>query len=405
VWGWNGISPWLIAPKMLFQGMGNLSAMQVRNLKEPGRYSDGDGLLLQVRPNGAKSWLARIQTNGKRRDIGLGDAHQVSLAEAREALLGLRKQAREGVDPLSARRKQRAIMPTFKDAVHQAHRELLKGWKNGKHTDQWITTMEIHAFPSLGKLPVDQIDGPMVRDALAKIWLDKPETARRVKQRIGTVLDWCYAKGYRLSEAPMRSIARGLPRQPKQTGHFAAMPHAQVPMFMASLSNDRTTIGKLALELLILTACRSGEVRGAKWSEFSKGFDCWTIPAIRMKAGVAHRIPQSAAAKEVMARVSAIRVKDGDLVFPGQEYGKALSDMTLLKILRDAKLPFTVHGFRSSFRDWVAEMTEYPREIAEAALAHTLQNKVEAAYRRTDYFEKRRAMMDDWATFCMSARS
>jgi hypothetical protein len=211
---------------MLFRDMGNLSAMQVRNLKEPGRYSDGDGLLLQVRPNGTKSWLARIQTNGKRRDIGLGDAHQVSLVEAREALVVLRKQAREGVDPLAARRKQRAIMPSFKDAVHQVHKELLKGWKNGKHTDQWISTMEIHAFPLLGKLPVDQIDGPMVRDALAKIWLDKPETARRVKQRIGTVLDWCYAKGYRLSEAPMRSIARGLPRQPKQKGHFAAMPHA-----------------------------------------------------------------------------------------------------------------------------------------------------------------------------------
>jgi integrase len=390
---------------MLFQGMGNLSAMQVRNLKEPGRYSDGDGLLLQVRPNGTKSWLARIQTNGKRRDIGLGDAHQVSLAEAREALLGLRKQARDGIDPLSARRKQRAIMPTFKDAAHQVHRELLKGWKNGKHTDQWITTMEIHAFPSLGKLPVDQIDGPMVRDALAKIWLDKPETARRVKQRIGAVLDWCYAKGYRLSEAPMRSIARGLPRQPKQTGHFAAMPHVQVPEFMASLTHDRMTTGRLALELLILTACRSGEVRGAKWSEFSAGYDCWTIPAVRMKAGVAHRIPLSAAAQDVMVRAAAIKIKDVDLVFPGQQHGNALSDMTLLKILRDAKLQFTVHGFRSSFRDWVAEMTDYPREIAEAALAHTLQNKVEAAYRRTDYFEKRRAMMDDWAAFCLGAEA
>jgi integrase len=390
---------------MLFQDMGNLSAMQVRNLKEPGRYSDGDGLLLQVRPNGTKSWLARIQTNGKRRDIGLGDAHQVSLAEAREALVGLRKQAREGVDPLAARRKQRAIMPSFKDAVHQVHGELLKGWKNGKHTDQWITTMEIHAFPSLGKLPVDQIDGPMVRDALAKIWLEKPETARRVKQRIGTVLDWCYAKGYRLSEAPMRSIARGLPRQPKQTGHFAAMPHAQVPAFMASLTHDRMTTGRLALELLILTACRSGEVRGAKWSEFSGGYDCWTIPAVRMKAGVAHRIPLSAAAQDVLTRAAAIRIKDVDLVFRGQQHGKALSDMTLLKILRDAKLTVTVHGFRSSFRDWVAEMTDYPREIAEAALAHTLQNKVEAAYRRTDYFEKRRAMMDDWAAFCLCAEA
>jgi Arm DNA-binding domain len=160
--------------------MGNLLAMQVRNLKEPGRYSDGDGLLLQVQPNGAKSWLALIQTNGKRRDIGLGDAHPVSLAEGREALVGLRRQAREGVDPLAARRKQRTIMPNFKDAAHQVQRELLKGWKNGKHTDQWITTMEIHAFSSLGKLPVDQIDGPMVRDALAKIWLEKPETVRRV---------------------------------------------------------------------------------------------------------------------------------------------------------------------------------------------------------------------------------
>jgi hypothetical protein len=197
--------------------------------------------------SGAWGRFARIQTNGKRRYIGLGDAHQISLVEAREAIVSLREQAREGGDLLAARRKKPAIMPSVDDAVHQVHRELLNGWKSGEHTNQWIITIETHAFLSLGQLPVDQIDEPMACYTLAKIWRHKPKTARQVKQQIGTVLDWSDAKGYRLSEAPMRSIARGLPRQPEQTGHFAAMRQARVPAFMASLTHDRMATGILAL--------------------------------------------------------------------------------------------------------------------------------------------------------------
>jgi integrase len=332
----------------------------------------------------------------------LGDAKHISLAEARDAATAVRKSSRAGIDPLAERQKLKIVIPTFKEAALMVHKELLKGWKNGKHTDQWLTTLENYVFPELGRLPVDQIEGPLVRDMLATIWLAKPETARRVKQRIGVILDWSYAKGYRANEAPLRSVAKGLPRQPKKLGHFAAMPYQQLPKFVATLTSSRISMGKLALEALIFTARRSGEIRGAKWNEFSEDYREWTIPAIRMKAGVEHRIPLSEPARAAFLKAHAIRIKGIDLVFPGQVRFNPLSDMTLLKILRDASLDVTVHGFRSTFRDWVADMTDYPREIAEAALAHTLENKVEAAYRRTDFFEKRRKLMDDWAVYCLS---
>jgi integrase len=382
--------------------MGNLSAMQVKNLREPGRYSDGEGLMLKIGPSGGRSWVVRVQTNGRRRDVGLGDAKQISLAEARDAATAVRKTSRDGIDPLVERQKRKVVIPTFKEAALMVHRELLKGWKNGKHTDQWLTTLENYAFPKLGRLPVDQIEGPLVRDILAAIWLEKPETARRVKQRIGVILDWSYAKGYRASEAPLRSVAKGLPRQPKKSGHFAAMPYQRLPKFMTELISERMSMGKLALEALIMTACRSGEIRGARWSEFSDDFSEWTIPAIRMKAGVDHRIPLSEPVRGLFHKAHAVRLQNTELVFPGQIRSNPLSDMTLLKVLRDADLDVTVHGFRSTFRDWVADMTDYPREIAEAALAHTLENKVEAAYRRTDFFGKRRKLMDDWAAYCIS---
>lgn len=381
--------------------MGNLSALKVKNLKEPGRYSDGDGLMLKIGPTGGRSWIVRVQTNGRRRDVGLGDARDLSLVGAREAAMEIRKNARLGNDPLAQRQKQRMPAPTFRDAALIVHKELLKGWKNGKHREQWMTTLEKYAFPKLGRLPVDQIEGPLVRDILAAIWLDKPETARRVKQRIGTILDWSYSKGFRSSEAPMRSISKGLPRQTKKQGHFAAMAHAQLPAFIATLDVAHASMGKLALRALILTACRSGEIRGARWSELSDDLSEWTIPETRMKAGTRHRVPLSSPARAVFQQAQSMRVFDSDLIFPGQDRFKPLSDMTLLKVLRDANIGATVHGFRSTFRDWVADETDYPREIAEAALAHTIGNKVEAAYRRTDFFEKRRSLMADWGAYCL----
>ena len=383
--------------------MGKLNRDQVRDLTAPGRYSDGDGLILKISPSGGKSWIMRVQVNGCRRDIGLGDVRDVTLRDARAAAADLRKLARAGIDPLLERKKQTIAIPTFEKAAKQVHAELIKGWKNGKHTDQWLTTLENYAYPKLGKLRVDQIEGPLIRDVLAEIWLEIPETARRVKQRIGTVLDWSYSKGFRSTEAPMRSISKGLPRQPRKNGHHAAMPHQDLPNFLARLRSKPFNVGRLALEALILTATRSGEVRGARWKELNDDFTIWTIPPERMKAGVAHSVPLSRQATEVFRQAARTRIKDCDLVFPGQISKSPLSDMTLLEILRGLEIPATVHGFRSTFRDWIAEETHYPREVAEAALAHTLENKVEAAYRRTDFFAKRRKLMEDWADYCDSA--
>jgi len=365
--------------------------MQVKNLTDPGRYSDGEGLILKIGPTGGKSWILRVQVNGCRRDIGLGDAKAVSLRDAREAAGEMRKLARSGIDPLAAKKKQEVVIPTFREASRLVHAELCKGWKNGKHTDQWLTTIEKYAWSKLGDLKVNEIEGPVIRDVLAEIWLEIPETARRVKQRIGTVLDWCYAKGYRPSEAPMRSLARGLPRQPRKDGHFAAMDYGAVPPFLADLQERKLSISRLALELLILTATRSGEVRGARWDELNENCTVWTIPAGRMKAGKAHSIPLSSQAVALFRQASRFRIATCDLIFPGQSGKTPMSDMTLLQLLRGMNVTATAHGFRSSFRDWVADQTDFPREVAEAALAHTLENKVEAAYRRTDFFEKRKA--------------
>lgn len=380
--------------------MGKLTKDKVRALSEPGRYSDGDGLILQISPKGGKSWILRVQINGRRRDIGLGRLDDLSITAARAKAADMRKLARAGIDPLEERRKVEIVIPTFEEAAKLVHKELLASWKNGKHTDQWLTTLETYAYPKLGKLKVDKIEGPIVRDVLAAIWLRIPETARRVKQRIGTVLDWSYAKGFRASEAPMRSIAKGLARQPKKTGHHAALPHEQLPDFLKALRSKPLNVGRLALEALILTAARSGEIRGARWREFNDNLTVWTVPAERMKAGVTHVVPLCPQATEVFRAAKVFRILSSDLVFPGPSSQSVLSDMTLLEILRGMNIPVTVHGFRSTFRDWVAEETDVPREIAEAALAHTLENKVEAAYRRTDFFAKRRKLMDEWGKFC-----
>lgn len=325
----------------------------------------------------------------------------MSLAEARDAASAIRKQLSQGVDPIAERKKAREVIPTFRTAAAQVHAEHKAGWKNGKHQAQWLTTLENYAFPALGDRLVSEIEGPAIRDVLANIWLSKPETARRVRQRIGTVLDWSYAKGYRLTEAPMRSLSKGLPRQPKKDGHFAAMSFAEVPQFVVAL-RERTSAGRLALEALILTAARSGEIRGASWSELDLDRCLWTIPAERMKMARPHIVPLATQALAVFHRAEAIRSPSSDLVFPGLKSKRPLSDMTLLKVVRDMSAGVTVHGFRSAFRDWVAEETSYPGEVAEAALAHAISNKVEAAYRRTDFLEKRRSLMREWATFCTS---
>lgn len=379
--------------------MGKLNPTQVRNLAEPGRYMDGDGLMLEIKPGGSKTWLVRLQSNGRRRDYGLGSFKDVSLSEARDKAREFRRQLRAGVDPLEAKRKASLRIPTFRDAAKEVHGEHKGGWKNTKHVAQWLSTLESYAFPHFGDVRLDMVDTGHVRDALAAIWLTKPETARRVRQRIATVLDYGHGKGWREYPFVMGPVSKALPRQPKKDGHFDAMPFASVPGFVERL-RERASIGRLALEALILTATRSGEIRGALWGEFDLDGATWTIPAERMKVGKQHIVPLSTGAVAVFRKAAEYRRTTDDLVFHGMKRGKPLSDMTLLKILRDMNEPSTVHGFRSAFRDWVAEETTVSGEIAEAALAHAIPNRVEAAYRRTDFLEKRRKLMEVWSKYC-----
>ena len=383
--------------------MGTLSALRVKSLmKEPGRHADGSGLYLVVKPSGSSSWMLRVQFDGKRHDYGIGSAKDVKLLEARDKASEYRKLARKGIDPLASKeadRKKAAAKPTFQQAAERAHREFSEGWKNDKHAAQWLSTLTAYAFPMIGKLPVDQVDAGRIVRVLSPIWLEVPETARRVKQRIGVVLDWALANGFREIDAPMRAVSKGLKKQPANTGHFAALPYEKIPALMQALA-AKATVGSMALQFTILTAARSGEVRGATWGEIDMAAKLWTVPSSRMKAGKDHVVPLSAPAAAILVAIKAGRsVAPADVIFPGKA-GKALSDMTLGKTLRAATDQHaTVHGFRSSFRDWTAEKEVASNDVAEAALAHTPPTKVIAAYRRTNFLELRRDLMNRWAEF------
>ncbi|MCJ2091474.1 integrase arm-type DNA-binding domain-containing protein [Methylobacterium sp. J-072] len=380
-----------------------LTTVQVRALKHPGRYADGHGLYLVVDPSGAKRWLLRIMVQGRRRDIGLGGVGLISLAEAREKTLAYRKTARGGGDPLAERKKALATTPTFAAAAEMVHAEHKATWKNPKHAAQWITTLRTYAHPHLGMKRVDQIETPDVLRALSPIWLTKGETARRVRQRIGTVMDWAKAAGHRSGDNPVEGVAKGLPKQGEREEHHAALPYADVPAFVARLQgiSGQGEIGRLAFEFLILTAARTGEVLGARWTEIDEAGALWIVPAARMKAGREHRVPLSGRACDVLARARALGGSTA-LVFPGRRGDRPLSNMVFLMALRRMGSSITAHGFRSSFRDWAAEATSLPREVAEMALAHTIENRVEAAYRRGDLLEKRRDLMEEWARFAAS---
>ena len=379
--------------------MGKFTATSAKAaLKAPGRHGDGDGLFLLVGKGGSASWVVRIQKLGRRRDIGLGSAKKVSLSRARELAEQVRCQMEAGIDPVAERVRAQGI-PTFRQAAAIVFDANKGKWTNGKHLWQWKRTLEMFVYPAIGDLRVNEITASQVHDLLAAIWLEKPETARRVRQRIGAVLDWAFSKGYRDSEAPMRSITKGLPRQPRNNGHHAAMPYSDVPAFVSRL-REKETWGRLALEAAILTAARSGEIRGATWAEIDLEAALWTIPASRMKAGREHVVPLSQAAKRAFERAAELRTEGARHVFQGARGDKPMSDMTLLKVLRDMKEPFTAHGFRSSFRDWVSETTSFTGDLAEAALAHAIPNKVEAAYRRGNLLEKRSKLMDAWGAYC-----
>jgi integrase len=341
---------------------------------------------------------------GRRTDIGLGGVSTTTLAEAREETTRLRKIARAGGNPLEERRKARITIPTFKTAAKTVHTEHSKTWKNKKHAAQWINTLKEYAFPYFGEIPVSEIGTAEAHRALSPIWLTKPETARRVRQRIGTVLDWAKAAGYRLGDNPINGIERGLPKQPKKKAHHAALPYSEVNSFISNLRKfDANESTRLAFEFLILTATRSSEVFLAEWSEIDLEERAWTIPANRMKADRPHRIPLAPRCIEILRRAKEIS-NNGDFIFPGRSARKPLSNMVFLMAIRRMEKSITAHGFRSTFRDWAAERTNFPREVCEMALAHSVSDKTEAAYLRGDLFDKRRDLMDTWASYATTEK-
>ena len=387
-----------------------LTARVVEQFKKPGYYGDGGGLVLRVTDGGSKVWLFRYKSQGRVREMGLGPIRDVSLAEAREGAREARRLRRVGVDPIDAKRQRQAAarldaakMITFSQCAAAYIENHRAAWTNGKHAAQWEATLRTYAYPVFGNLPVAAVDTALVVRVLDPIWSRKPETASRLRGRIEAVLDFAKVRTYRDGENPARwkgHLREALPAVNKlrKIKHHAALPYAEIGAFMADL-RTREGGAAAALEFAILTAARTGEVIGARWSEIDMVAGVWTIPAERMKARVEHRIPLSKQALAVLRRAAARRVND--VVFSGQKPGRALSNMALLMMLRRmGRDDITAHGFRSTFRDWAAERTTFPREVVEAALAHTVANKVEAAYRRSDLFEKRRPLIQQWGSFC-----
>ncbi len=401
-----------------------LSALAVARKTENGLYADGGGLYLQVTGDGAdkaKSWLFRYRTNGRGRWMGLGSVHAVSLARARELAAAARALRAEGKDPIDERRDRRASAKaaaaraiTFKEAAEAHIRANRASWRNAIHARQWETTLMTYVYPVIGDVPIQMIDTALVVKVLEPIWMTKAETARRVRGRIEAVLAGAMSKIDDRRENPARwarHLENILPGRTRAASvkHHHALPYAQVATFMASL-RARGGAAALALELTILTCLRTGEVIGARWGEFDLGANVWTLPAERMKAAKEHRVPLSRAARDVIDRVLAARATHAPpsaeaFIFEGPSTDAHMSNMAMIELLRRMKRrDITVHGFRSTFRDWAAERTAFDDKVVEMALAHTIGNKVEAAYRRGDLFEKRRRVMEEWGEYCTTVR-
>jgi len=398
--------------------IGRLTALKVGSAKQPGMYADGGGLYLRVTEDGTKNWVFRFMLNGRPRWMGMGPLHTIGLAEARARVAECRRQRHDGIDPIEARRAERqqarldaARTITFKECAERYIAAHKAGWRNEKHAAQWEATLATYAEPVMGKLPAQAIDTGVVLKVLEPIWTAKPETASRLRGRIESVLDWAKVRGYRGGENPARwrgHIDKLLPARSKirRVAHHAALPYAELPNFLMSL-REQDGIAPRALEFTILVAARTGETIGARWSEFDIAGKVWTIPAARMKAEKEHRVPLSERAVAILEEIkpaSDAENRGERFVFSGGKPGKPLSNMAFLMLLRRMKRgDLTVHGFRSSFRDWAAECTNFPSEVAEMALAHAVGDKVEAAYRRGDLFDKRRRLMDAWGEFCAKA--
>ena len=380
-----------------------LSATRARALREPGRYSDGNGLHLFISKKGGKSWVQRITIDGRRRDIGVGGYPAVSLAQARERASDNREAIGNGKDPVAE--KCKPAFPTFGEAARAVHEANKPRWRNGSHIRAWIQTLERHAFPRIGDKPVDTITRSDVLAVLMPIWSARPETARRVRQRMRTIFKWAMANELIETNPAGEAIDGALPSMPKIKEHLRAMPYEEVGSALNTFeASQASPAAKCCLRLLVFTAARYGEARGATWDEIDLEGATWTIPAARMKSGVEHRVPLSNHALEVLTLAQ--QLEDGSgLCFPSPlRPGRMLSNMTLTKILRVTGLAdrATVHGFRTSFRMWTMEQTDAPWAVGEAALAHHLGGSVEQAYARSDLFDRRRVLMQQWADYLTS---
>jgi len=402
--------------------IGKLPAVALQKQMKPGMYSDGGGLYLQVSKSGAKSWIYRYQLNGRAREMGLGPLHTISLAKARSKARECRELRLDRIDPIEVRRARRtkerlaaATAMTFRQCAEAYIKAHKTGWKNAKHSKQWPSTLEAYVYPVFGDLPVQAIDTGLVMKALEPIWNEKPETASRVRGRIENILDWAKARNYREGENPARwkghldqllprkaKVARAVRQAKSKSEHHPAMRYVDLPDFMTEL-REPTEVSAQALKFTILTVKRTQEIIGARWPEISAQEKLWTIPAGRMKGEPEHRVPLS---DDALAAIEEMRPISGEdpkgFIFPGAKKGKGLGNMAMLRLLQKhmGRPEVTVHGFRSTFRDWAAERTNFPNEVAEMALAHVVTDKVEAAYRRGDLFDKRRQLMDAWARYC-----
>jgi integrase len=396
--------------------MNCLTALAVSRLKEPGAYADGGGLYLQISLSGGRSWIFRYSLNKRRPEMGLGSVATVSLAEARDFALAARKLVQAGIDPIAAReaeimkaKLEAAKAITFKQAATQYIESHKPGWRSEKHALQWTATLQTYAYPAIGDLAIQAIDVANVMRVLEPIWAKKTETASRVRSRIEAILDWAKARNYRDGDNPARwrgHLENLLPHRAKvqKVVHQPALPYDQIYDFVSEL-RQREGMSARALEFVILTACRSSEGLGSVWSEIDLAKRLWVIPENRIKAGRDHRVYLSDRAVEILTDMNELRVNpnaDG-YVFPGGKRGRPLSNTAMMKVVKAMGYDdITVHGFRSSFRDWAAERTNFPTEVAEMALAHVVGNKVEAAYRRGDLFTKRLKLMEAWAIYCLT---
>jgi integrase len=388
--------------------MPKLTVRKVESLKDAGMYGDGEGLYLRIGPNGAKSWILRTRIQGRFTDSGkplrweggLGSQATITLLEARDKARELRKVAKAGGDPAVAKNK---LQLTFKDAAQRVFDGLKPTWKNPRHAVLWWASMENHVFPRLENRQIGTLGTADVLAVLSPVWTEKHDTARRLRQRIAAVFDWAKVAGHYPHENPVNGLKKALPPVKRRATHMAALDWRDVPEFMSGLA-QREGMSARTLEFLILTATRSGEARGAMWSEIEG--DVWTIPADRMKRGLEHRIPLSDAVKNVLEKVRGL---NSEMVFPSNQLGRngkgRLQSVMVFKALqiRMKREGFTVHGFRSSFRDWASESAKADREVAEAALSHATGNEVERAYARSDLFERRKVLMDAWAQYCTGA--